>query len=124
MNKYPAWKYVVIAVALVVAFLYTLPNFYGTVPALQVAGLRAVKADATTLKTVEDALNLPEGAVSIAAAARQRTQRKMGGLCGGIQSGGLRVRFGSALMVPQGFFRSPKEERTVVAEKIIVYRSV
>ncbi len=56
MNKYPAWKYIVIAVALVVAFLYTLPNFYGTVPALQVAGLRAVKADATTLKSVEDAL--------------------------------------------------------------------
>ena len=56
MNKYPLWKYIVIAVALVVAFLYTLPNFYGTVPALQVAGLRAVKADATTLKTVEDAL--------------------------------------------------------------------
>ena len=56
MNKYPLWKYIVIAVALVVAFLYTLPNFYATVPALQVAGLRAVKADATTLKTVEDAL--------------------------------------------------------------------
>ena len=56
MNKYPAWKYIVIAVTLVVAFLYTLPNFYGTVPALQVAGLRAVKADATTLKSVEDAL--------------------------------------------------------------------
>ncbi len=56
MNKYPAWKYVVIAVALVVAFLYTLPNFYGTVPALQVAGLRAVKADATTLKVVEETL--------------------------------------------------------------------
>ncbi len=56
MNKYPAWKYIVIAIALVVSFLYTLPNFYGTVPALQVAGLRAVKADATTLKSVEDAL--------------------------------------------------------------------
>lgn len=56
MNKYPAWKYVVIAIALVVAFLYTLPNFYGTVPALQVAGLRAIKADATTQKTVEDVL--------------------------------------------------------------------
>ena len=56
MNKYPVWKYVVITVALLVAFLYTLPNFYGTVPALQVAGLRAIKADATTLKSVEDAL--------------------------------------------------------------------
>jgi preprotein translocase subunit SecD len=56
MNKYPVWKYVVISVALVVAFLYALPNFYATVPAVQVAGLRAVKADATTLKAVEAAL--------------------------------------------------------------------
>ena len=50
MNKYPLWKYIVIAVALVVAFLYTLPNFYATVPALQVAGLRAVKADARSVR--------------------------------------------------------------------------
>ena len=66
MNKYPVWKYVVIATAMVVAFLYALPNFYGTVPAVQVAGLRAVKADTTTLKAVEDALkeaNLAGGEV-------------------------------------------------------------
>ncbi len=56
MNKYPIWKYVVIGVALVVAFLYALPNFYGSVPAVQVAGLRAVKVDATTKKNVEEAL--------------------------------------------------------------------
>ncbi|MEP7154126.1 MAG: protein translocase subunit SecD [Betaproteobacteria bacterium] len=56
MNKYPAWKYVVITIALVVAFLYTLPNFYSTVPAVQVVGLRTAKVDAGTQKTVEDAL--------------------------------------------------------------------
>ena len=56
MNKYPIWKYAVIVVALVVAFLYTLPNFYGDVPAVQVSGLRANKADAETQKQVEDAL--------------------------------------------------------------------
>ena len=56
MNKYPVWKYAVIVVALVVAFLYTLPNFYGDVPAVQVSGLRANKADAETQKQVEDAL--------------------------------------------------------------------
>jgi preprotein translocase subunit SecD len=66
MNKYPVWKYVVISIALVVAFLYALPNFYGTVPAVQVAGLRSVKADATTLKSVEDALKEANiGATSI-----------------------------------------------------------
>ena len=56
MNKYPIWKYAVIVVALVVAFLYTLPNFFAEVPAVQVSGLRANKADAETQKQVEEAL--------------------------------------------------------------------
>ena len=56
MNKYPAWKYAVIVVALVIAFLYTLPNFFGDVPAVQVSGLRANKADADVKKQVEEAL--------------------------------------------------------------------
>ena len=56
MNKYPAWKYVIIAVALVASLLYTLPNIFGESPAIQVSGLRTVKADAATKTTVEDAL--------------------------------------------------------------------
>ncbi len=56
MNKYPAWKYVIIAVAIVVSLLYTVPNIFGESPAIQVSGLRTVKADAATKTTVEDAL--------------------------------------------------------------------
>ena len=56
MNKYPIWKYAVIVAALVVGFLYTLPNFFGEVPAVQVSGLRANKADADTRKVVEETL--------------------------------------------------------------------
>ncbi|MBL8514987.1 MAG: protein translocase subunit SecD [Betaproteobacteria bacterium] len=56
MNKYPAWKYAIIVLALVTAFLYTVPNFFGEVPAVQVSGLRTLKADANTQKAVEDAL--------------------------------------------------------------------
>ena len=56
MNKYPAWKYAVIAVAIVLALLYTLPNFFGEVPAVQISGLRTNKADADTQKQVEEAL--------------------------------------------------------------------
>ena len=56
MNKYPVWKYAVIVVALVIAFLYTLPNFFGNVPAVQVSGLRANKADTDTQRQVEEAL--------------------------------------------------------------------
>ena len=56
MNKYPAWKYAIIVFALVTAFLYTVPNFFGEVPAVQVSGLRTLKADANTQKAVEEAL--------------------------------------------------------------------
>jgi preprotein translocase subunit SecD len=58
MNRYPIWKYIVIAVALVVGLVYTLPNFFPDVPAVQVSTSKAtVKIDSSTLRTVEDALN-------------------------------------------------------------------
>ncbi len=55
MNRYPLWKYVVIVVALVVGVLYTLPNFFPEVPAVQVSAPK-VKADAALLALVEEAL--------------------------------------------------------------------
>ncbi|MFN5027864.1 MAG: protein translocase subunit SecD, partial [Burkholderiales bacterium] len=56
MNKYPAWKYVLITVALVVAFLYTVPNLFGESPAVQVSGLRTNKVDAGLQTRVADTL--------------------------------------------------------------------
>ncbi|WP_295954484.1 protein translocase subunit SecD [Rhodoferax sp.] len=57
MNRYPVWKYVILLVALLVGAIYTLPNFFGESPAVQVSSARAsVKIDATTLATVQDAL--------------------------------------------------------------------
>ena len=56
MNKYPAWKYVVIVIALAVAFFYTTPNFFGKSPAVQVTGLRANKADTALMTRVQDHL--------------------------------------------------------------------
>ena len=61
MNRYSLWKYVVIAVALVVGIIYTLPNFFPEVPAVQVSTPK-VKADTVLLGMVEDALkaaNIP-----------------------------------------------------------------
>ena len=31
MNRYPLWQYILIAVALLSALIYTLPNFFGEV---------------------------------------------------------------------------------------------
>ena len=57
MNRYPVWKYVILVIALVVAGLYALPNFFGESPAVQVSAARAsVKLDASTVSTVEQAL--------------------------------------------------------------------
>ena len=55
MNRYPLWKYIIIAVALVVGVLYTLPNFFPEVPAVQVSAPK-IKVDTALLGTVEDAL--------------------------------------------------------------------
>ncbi len=57
MNRYPLWKYVLIAVALVFGLIYTLPNFFGEAPAVQVSPARAtLKADVALAKQVEEAL--------------------------------------------------------------------
>ena len=57
MNRYPVWKYVVILIALLVGGLYTLPNFFGESPAVQVSAAKpAVKIDSSTLARVEAAL--------------------------------------------------------------------
>ena len=57
MNRYPVWKYAVIVVALLVAVLYTLPNFFGEAPAVQVSSTKSsAKVDATTVARVEQAL--------------------------------------------------------------------
>jgi preprotein translocase subunit SecD len=57
MNRYPLWKYVLLAVALMVGLLYTLPNFFGQAPAVQVSSAKTtVKVDDALAKRVEEAL--------------------------------------------------------------------
>lgn len=57
MNRYPLWKYLTVAVALILGLLYTLPNFFGEVPAVQVSATKsASKVDAALLGRVEAAL--------------------------------------------------------------------
>ena len=57
MNRYPLWVYVTIAVALLLGALYTLPNFFGEAPAVQVSPARAtLKVDQAVLGRVEEAL--------------------------------------------------------------------
>ncbi|MEQ1527456.1 MAG: protein translocase subunit SecD, partial [Gallionella sp.] len=57
MNRYPLWKYVLIALTLLAGLIYTLPNFYGESPAVQVSPLRAsLKVDQALLERVSGIL--------------------------------------------------------------------
>ncbi|MDF2462575.1 MAG: protein-export rane protein SecD [Ramlibacter sp.] len=57
MNRYPVWKYAIIVIALLIGAIYTLPNFFGEAPAVQVSsGKATVRVDATTQARVEQAL--------------------------------------------------------------------
>ncbi len=57
MNRYPLWKYIIVGIALLAGSLYTLPNFFGEVPAVQVAPIRTTeKVDATLMAKVESTL--------------------------------------------------------------------
>lgn len=79
MNRYPLWKYIVIVVALVIGLVYTLPNFYGESPAVQVSsGKATVKVTEQTLKTVEDLLrnaDLHPNGIFFEQGAQQNTVR-------------------------------------------------
>ena len=46
INQYPAWKYALIAVALVAGVIFALPNLFGEDPAVQVSPVRGAPIDA------------------------------------------------------------------------------
>ena len=57
MNRYPWWKYLIIAVALFVGLIYTLPNFFGEAPAVQLSsGKATIKLSSDDVARVETVL--------------------------------------------------------------------
>ncbi|KNZ34521.1 MAG: preprotein translocase subunit SecD [Methylibium sp. NZG] len=58
MNRYPLWKYAILLVTLVVGLVYTLPNFFGEAPAVQVSsGKATLKVDGSLATKVEQILS-------------------------------------------------------------------
>ncbi len=77
MNRYPTWKYTLVALCVALAALYTLPNFFGESPAVQVSSVRAtVRVDNALLQRIESTLSQASipytGAVLDANSARVR----------------------------------------------------
>jgi preprotein translocase subunit SecD len=57
MNRYPVWKYILIAVVVLLGALYTAPNYFGESPALQVtSGKSTVKVTNALATQVEELL--------------------------------------------------------------------
>lgn len=57
MNRYPLWKNLLIILIIAVSFVYTLPNFYGVTPAIQISTNRqSLAINEETEKRVSEAL--------------------------------------------------------------------
>ena len=56
MNQYPAWKYLLILIILLVGTLYALPNLFGEDPALQVTSARGFALPETLEPAIEERL--------------------------------------------------------------------
>ena len=59
MNRYPIWKYAILAITLAFGLIYTLPNFFGESPAVQVSSAKAtLKIDEKARERVASTLQL------------------------------------------------------------------
>lgn len=56
MNRYPIWKYILIVVVILAAFIYAAPNLYPEFPAVQIRGANATIVDDSALAKVQAAL--------------------------------------------------------------------
>ena len=56
MNQYPAWKYLLIVLVLVLGVVYALPNLFGKDPALQITSDRGFAIPLDLDANIEDAL--------------------------------------------------------------------
>ena len=69
MNRYPAWKFAIIVIALLLGVVYTLPNFFGEAPAVQVSSSKmSAKVDDVALSRVAEAIktaNVPAAALTL-----------------------------------------------------------
>ncbi len=57
LNQYPAWKYLLILLIVVVGGIYALPNIYGSDPALQISATRTTNVDTGTEAQIRSLLD-------------------------------------------------------------------
>jgi len=57
LNRYPLWKYLMVAFIVIIGTLYSAPNLYGEDPALQISAARGHDVQVNTLTAVEKTLD-------------------------------------------------------------------
>jgi preprotein translocase subunit SecD len=73
MNQYPAWKYLMIIILLVVGIFYALPNLYGEDPAVQISAARGGDLS----DTIQGLLETRLGDAGIASKAVEATDKRL-----------------------------------------------
>lgn len=57
MAKFPVWKYILIVIGIILGLIYTIPNFYGELPAVQISSNNSsVTVNTTTLSLIQKTL--------------------------------------------------------------------
>lgn len=62
INRFPLWKYILIVIVIMAAFIYAAPNLYSEDPAIQILGTNATTVDDSILPKIQVALqaaNIP-----------------------------------------------------------------
>ena len=72
LNRYPLWKYLMVAFVVIIGTLYSAPNLYGEDPALQVSAIRGHDIQASTLDDVKKSLDSAK--ISIKSALLENNQ--------------------------------------------------
>ena len=115
MNRYPVWKYVLIVLVLLFGALYTVPNFFGESPAVQISSAKA------TSKLGPDAVGLASQALEKAGVRADNVFYEDLG-----NNGTVRVRFASTdlqfkakTVLEQALNRDPLDPSYLVAFNLL-----
>jgi preprotein translocase subunit SecD len=115
MNRYPVWKYVLIVLVLLFGALYTIPNFFGESPAVQISSAKA------TIKIGPDAVALASQALEKAGVHADNVFYENLG-----NNGTVRVRFASTdlqfkakTVLEQALNRDPLDPNYLVAFNLL-----
>ena len=115
MNRYPVWKYVLIVLVLLLGALYTIPNFFGESPAVQITSAKA------TIKLGPDAVGLASQALEKAGVRADNLFYEDLG-----NNGTVRVRFASTdlqfkakTVLEQALNRDPLDPSYLVAFNLL-----